>query len=1184
MYLKRLELKGFKSFPTKTDILFNKGVTSIVGPNGSGKSNISDAVRWVLGEQSIKSLRGDKLEDVIFIGTETKKAMNYCEVELTIDNLDNDMDIDFSEVTIKRRAYRNGESEFYLNNKVCRLKDIKELLLDTGIGKDGYSIVEQGKVDEILSNNPQNRRKIFDEACGISKYRYKKHEAEKNLLNTKENLERIQDIYIEIENQIKPLYNQQLKAKQYKELTEKLKSLEVNSFLRDIETLDNEITELVEHSKIIEANLKEKEVEKEKVEKEATELDRESRVLDDSIEKAVEYINSIKEVLSERDMQINLTNERIKNHKREIYAKQKEYDESDEKLKRYKENLKILESKSVENNLLVKQLETEITKLEANNSNKKSSIQELNNEIENLKEGIIEILNKKQELSNKLSTMTANKDNMLSRSKDIESELDDINIKIQEKNKKLDASLVGIENNKKALNQLIEERETEQSEIRSLKNFVLGLDGKIQKTNYTLNDYKSKINIYNEMENHYEGFNRGVKEVLKNKTLNGIHGALGQLVEVPKKYEKAIESALGGYLQNIITKDEISAKNAINYLKKNNLGRVTFLPLSIIKGNPINLNAIKTNNKALGIASELVSYDVQYKNIFENVLGRTIIVEDMDIAIAFANEIGHKFKIVTLDGEVLNIGGSLTGGSLKTNGNILSRKRIITEYQESIEILVKEVASIQEEHRYITKEITEKEQNLTVLEAKLKDKEKQIFEINLQNNNFKSDINTLNTNYQKLEKEKSGLYINLDYTEERITSINNGIKELDQKHYVNKINIEKNVQLLKEQNDVFEGDKLSFDRLKLDLVKCIQASDTLVKDIERIKVESLELESKKQKLETVTEELKEEIKELSVTIQSEIEEKNNLEDQLVENGKSLENKRLAKVSIKEKFEESNKNVKVIDRQYIHFKESLFKVDSKLERLRESHENCLNKLNELYDLTFIRANELKDDNLCVDKKAIVGLKRDIKELGNINLGSIKEYEEVKERYDFYSVQKKDLEVSIESIENIISSLEKNMKDEFEIQFDKINEKYKYVHNRLFGGGNGELILDDKENILESDINIISQPPGKKMKNLNLLSGGEKALTAISILFSILMTKPTPFCILDEIEAPLDDANIFRFGEFLKELSEETQFIAVTHRRGTMQASDFIYGVTMQEKAISKIIGLKLSEAEKISNAM
>ena len=1184
MYLKRLELKGFKSFPTKTDILFNKGVTSIVGPNGSGKSNISDAVRWVLGEQSIKSLRGDKLEDVIFIGTETKKAMNYCEVELTIDNSDNDMNIDFSEVTIKRRAYRNGESEFYLNNKVCRLKDIKELLLDTGIGKDGYSIVEQGKVDEILSNNPQNRRKIFDEACGISKYRYKKHEAEKNLLNTKENLERIQDIYIEIENQIKPLYNQQLKAKQYKELTEKLKSLEVNSFLRDIETLDNEITELVEHSNMIEANLKEKEVEKEKVEKEATELDRESRVLDDSIEKAVEYINSIKEVLSERDMQISLINERIKNHKREIYAKQKESDESDEKLKRYKENLAILESKLVENNLLVKQLETEITKLETNNSDKKSSIQDLNKEIENLKEGIIEILNRKQELSNKLSTMTANKDNMLSRLKDIESELDDINIKIQEKNKKLEASLVGIENNKKALNQLIEERETEQSEIRSLKNFALGLDVKIQKTNYTLNDYKSKINIYNEMENHYEGFNRGVKEVLKNKTLNGIHGALGQLVEVPKKYEKAIESALGGYLQNIITKDEISAKNAINYLKKNNLGRVTFLPLSIIKGNPINLNDIKTKNKALGIASELVSYDVQYKNIFENILGRTIIVEDMDISIAFANEIGHKFKIVTLDGEVLNIGGSLTGGSLKTNGNILSRKRIITEYQESIEKLVKEVVSIQEEHRYITKEITEKEQNSTVLEAKFKDKEKQIFEINLQNNNFKSDINALKTSYHKLEKEKSGIYINLDYTEERITSINNGIKELDQKHDVNKIHIEKNAQLLKEQNDVFEGDKLNFDKLKLDLVKYSQVSDTLVKDIERIKVESLELESKKQKLETVVEKLKEDIKELSVTIQSEIEEKNNLEEQLVENGRSLENKRLAKVSIKEKFEEANKNVKVIDRQYIHFKESLFKVDSKLERLRESHENCLNKLNELYDLTFIHANELKDDNLYVDKKAITGLKRDIKELGNINLDSIKEYEEAKERYDFYSVQKKDLEVSIESIENIISSLEKNMKDEFEIQFDKINEKYKYVHNRLFGGGNGELILDDKEKILESDINIISQPPGKKMKNLNLLSGGEKALTAISILFAILMTKPTPFCILDEIEAPLDDANIFRFGEFLKELSEETQFIAVTHRRGTMQASDFIYGVTMQEKAISKIIGLKLSEAEKISNAM
>lgn len=1184
MYLKRLELKGFKSFPTKTDISFNKGVTSIVGPNGSGKSNISDAVRWVLGEQSIKSLRGDKLEDVIFIGTETKKAMNYCEVELTIDNSDNEMNIDFSEVTIKRRAYRNGESEFYLNNKVCRLKDIKELLLDTGIGKDGYSIVEQGKVDEILSNNPQNRRKIFDEACGISKYRYKKNEAEKNLLNTKENLERIQDIYIEIENQIKPLYNQQLKAKQYKEFTERLKKLEVNSFLRDIENLDKEIDELVEHSNMIEANLKEREKEKETVENEAAELDRESKVLDEAIEKAVEYINSIKEVISERDMQINLINERIKNFKREIYSKQKESSEADEKLKVYRESLVKLGKSQEENNQLVEKLKSEIEEQEAHNSDKKSSIQGLTEEIENLKEGIIDILNKKQELSNRLSAMTANKENMLSRSKDIEVELDEILVKVKGKYKELEESLLTMESSKDAFNKLIGSRDSELNEVRNLKNFALRLEGKIQKNNYTLNDYKAKINIYNEMENHYEGFNRGVKEVLKNKGLDGIHGALGQLIGVPREYEKAIESALGGYLQNIITKDEVCAKNAINYLKKNNLGRVTFLPISIIKGNPINLKAVKTKNKAIGIASELVSYDIKYKNILESVLGRTVIVENMDTAIGFANETGHKFKIVTLDGEVLNIGGSLTGGSLKTNGNILSRKRIISEYKESIEKLDKEIATIQEEHRYIAKEITDKEQNITVLEAKIKDAEKQIFELNLQNSNLKNDIETFEISHGKLEKEKAGISENLAYTIERIDLINNDIETLDEKHSKNKLNIEKYTELLKNQNDVFEGDKISFDKLKLDLVKYSQTSDTIDKDIERIKTECSELESKKEVLEVSVDKLKEEIRELSEQLKLEIEEKNNLAEQLSENENSLDNKRISKVSIKEKFEESNKNVKIIDRQYIHFKESLFKVDSKLDRVRASHESSLNKLNELYDLTFILANELKDEKLNVDKKVISSLKREIKELGNINLDSIKEYEEIKERYDFYSVQKKDLEDSIKCIEEIINSLEKNMKDEFEVQFDKINEKYKYVHDRLFGGGHGELILEDKENILESDISIVSQPPGKKMKNLNLLSGGEKALTAISILFAILMTKPTPFCILDEIEAPLDDANIYRFGEFLKELSEDTQFIAVTHRRGTMQASDFIYGVTMQEKAISKIIGLKLSEAEKISNAM
>lgn len=1184
LYLKRLELKGFKSFPTKTDISFNKGVTSIVGPNGSGKSNISDAVRWVLGEQSIKSLRGDKLEDVIFIGTDTKKAMNYCEVELTIDNAEHEMNIDFTEVTIKRRAYRNGESEFYLNNKLCRLKDIKEILLDTGIGKDGYSIVEQGKVDEILSNNPQNRRKIFDEACGISKYRYKKHEAEKNLLNTKENLERIQDIYTEIENQIKPLYDQQLKAKKYKEMSERLKKLEVNSFLREIEILDKEIEQIVEHSKMIETNLKEKESEKANIEKDVLELDKKSTLLDDSIQKALEYINSIKEVISGRDMEINLINERVKNHKREIYAKQKESSDADEKLGLHKANLSKLNENLNETNLVVEKLNSELEVMESKNSNKKSEIQKLSDEIEVLKEGIIDCLNKKQECSNKLSTLKANKENMDSRNQDIEVEKKEVELMLSSKQDNLNKNEERAKDINIELENFISERNSELTEIGTLKKFALGLESKVQKSTYTLNDYKSKINIYMDMENHYEGFNRGVKEVLKNTSLNGIDGALGQVIEVPKEYEKAIESTLGAYMQNIITKDEESAKNAINYLKKNNLGRVTFLPRNTIKGNTINLESIKVKNKALGVASNLVSCEDKYKNILESVLGRTIIVENMDIAIGFAKETGHKFKIVTLEGEVLNVGGSLTGGSYKTSSNILSRKRMISEYKEKVAELEIDIFSTKEEHTYISKEKQDKEQNLVVLEAKIKDVEKKIIENNLQIESVKREIQAFENNLDKLTREKVSMNDNMTYTVEKINDIEIQIKDLDNKHSENKDKISSNTEILKSQSNIFEDDKENYDKLKLDLVKSTQSKESISKDIIRIKEESSELEKKKEILEKDIVETKEKITELNNQLKIESDEKENLILQLAENEKTLNNKRISKEEIKVKVEEANKNAKIIDRQYIHFNESLFKVNAKLERVRANHENCLYKLNELYDLTFILANELKDEELVVDKKTINNMKREIKDLGNINLDSIKEYEEIKERYDFYSTQKKDLEDSISSIEDIISSLEKNMKEEFEIQFDKINEKYKYVHERLFGGGHGELIIENKDDILESDISIVSQPPGKKMKNINLLSGGEKALTAISVLFSILMTKPTPFCILDEIEAPLDDANIYRFGEFLKELSDRTQFIAVTHRRGTMQASDYIYGVTMQEKAISKIIGLKLSDAEKMSNAM
>ncbi|SDM06258.1 chromosome segregation protein SMC [Romboutsia lituseburensis] len=1184
MYLKRLELKGFKSFPTKTDILFNEGITAIVGPNGSGKSNISDAVRWVLGEQSIKSLRGEKLEDVIFAGTDTKKAMNYCEVALTIDNSDNKLDLDFNEITIKRRAYRNGESSFFLNNKSCRLKDIKEILLDTGIGKDGYSIIEQGKVDEILSNNPANRRKVFDEACGISKFRYKKQEAEKNLRNTKENLERINDIYIEIENQLKPLFIQQEKANKYLEISEKLKIIEVNSYIREIEELERELNEINKHSQLLENQLIETEKQKELAENGFNDTNKEIDDINESISKAQDYINSINSVISKKDSQINIINERIKNHKNEIERCIKEAEEIKEKIKFNNNSLKELQDSKINNEDKINSLNKDIESLNKLNLNKKEEIDSINTELENLKDDIINILNKKQEASSKLSTLTANMDNINSRTETIDLDINEINKELNQKNEHLKECNQNFDSKNINLEKVKNRYEENIVQLKELNELSENLDKNIQDNKYKLNNYNSKLTVYVEMENHNEGFNKGVKEVLKNKSLRGIHGALGQVISVSQKYEKAIESVLGAYMQNIITDDENSAKMAINYLKQNNLGRVTFLPLSIIKSNKINLNNIKSNTNCIGVASDLLSYDEKYKNILENILGRTIVIDTIDNGIKFAKETGHKYKVVTLDGEILNPGGSLTGGSFRTNANILSRKRLINEYSEKIKIKENEIKTLLSKKEEYNQKNSSLKNNIIDLELDIKNIDKDIIIQGSKINRIEDEIKVLKQNLNKLQNEKDGLKLNQNITIERTNSVKKEIDSLENNHKTNKDRILKLTTQVKESSGTYENDKVKHDSLNLELAKYNQVYENILSEINRINNENIELELKLNNTEEVLKQQQIETSKLEENIIIEQTEKLSLNKQLGDNIRNLENKKVVKESLKQKLEDTNKDVKTINRQHMDLKESLFKVQGKLDRLKATIETYTNKLFENYEMTIEEALIIKDDLIEIDKKLLESLKREIRSLGHVNIDSIKEYEEVKERYDFYSEQKQDLEQSIEAIEKLISDLEKNMKSEFKVKFKEINENFKYVYKRLFGGGYGELTILDEQNILESDIEITAQPPGKKMKNLNLLSGGEKALTAISILFSILIAKPTPFCILDEIEAPLDDANIFRFGEFLKELSKDTQFISVTHRRGTMEASDYIYGVTMQEKAISKVLSLKLNEAEEITDVI
>ena len=1182
MYLKRLELKGFKSFPNKTDIIFKEGVTAIVGPNGSGKSNVSDAVRWVLGEQSIKSLRGEKLEDVIFAGADKQKPMNFCEVALTIDNSDNKLNVDYSEVTIKRRAYRNGESQFYLNNKSCRLKDIKEILLDTGIGKDGYSIIEQGKVDEILSNNPVNRRKVFDEACGISKYRYKKNESERNLKNTKENLARINDIYVEIENQIKPLYNQQVKARKYLDLSEQLKKIEVNNYIREIQKIENQLKEINSQYEALIKELDNTDKSKIDFEESSKEINTQIEEVDKSIEKSSEYINSIKSVIDKKDYEINLLNQSRENSSKKIQRNIEELEKINKSSKENKENLGKLYKEKENNEKNINELKSQLNIFIEKNEINKNKIETLNEKIETLKDDIIELLNEKQDVSNKLTTLNANKDNIDQRNESIESEIKEINDKVKEKEVLLEDLKEKINDKKEKLNDFKEKINNYYERLNSLKEENHNLSNKIQNNNYSLKEYTSKLNVYIDMENHYEGFNRGVKEVLKNKNLKGIYGALGQVVTVEGKYEKAIEAALGAYMQNIITADENSAKAAINYLKHNKIGRVTFLPMNIIKSKKI--NNIQSKTPFIGIASDLISYDEKYRDILENILGRTIVIDNIDQGIKFARETGHKYKVVTLDGDILNPGGSLTGGSLKTSGNILSRKRLINEFNEKINNTKAENIDLEEKVLSIEKELVDCKENIKQYEEEVKVLDKKLIFNNSSYSRYEEEVNSLKSSMKKLETEKENLGSNLNYTMEKKSILENQIKDIDNNHAENKETIENLNKELNKENEIYENEKSKFDSINLQLTKDKEILKSQNADIERIKAYLNELSNKISLIDKENKDEESEIKEIDEKIIIENREKENLKTQLNDNNKNLENKKIARENLKQKLDENNVKLKDIDKQFMELKESIFKVESRIEKLESNKEANNFKLFEDYNLTYLQAIELRDDEIEINKKILDTLKKDIKSLGNVNVDSIEEYKEIKERYDFYSEQKEDLQKSIEAIEEIIKDLEEHMKIQFKEEFAKINENFKYVYNRLFGGGEGNLTILDQANILESDIEITAKPPGKKMKNLSLLSGGEKALTAISILFAILLAKPTPFCILDEIEAPLDDSNIARFGTFLKELTSKTQFIAVTHRRGTMEAADYIYGVTMEQRAISKVIALSLNEAEEITDVI
>ncbi len=1180
MYLKRLELQGFKSFADKTVLEFRPGITSVIGPNGSGKSNISDAIRWVLGEQSMKSLRGAKSLDIIFAGTQNRKSLGFAEASLVFDNTDGTLPIEYTEVTVTRKIYRSGETGYYINKVPCRLKDILELFMDTGIGRDGYSIIGQGKIDEILSNKSEDRRHIFEEAAGIVKYRTRKAESEKKLEHTKLNLLRINDIVAEIETNIGPLKNQSEKAKKYLNLREELKNIEIGLFLYNIDKYKKELEEIVSDEEIYKTQCNDEEGRLERCKALKEELKSEIDRITETIEEMTNLGFESKKDIEMLNSDINVSNTRIENNKENKLRFEKEIKELETRIKELEEEKKQKQEK-IENlkdnkEKFTKELEEKEKELEE--ITHKLSSKEL--QIEEHKKKVEENVDIKYELQANINEQDINYQNYEKRQVQIKneitgniSELDATRLKKEEISK----DFYEVENKRNKILSELKEINTKKREIdRKSKEY----ESRINMLSGEKRIKESKLNFLIETEKEKEGYIKSVKSLLKdcekNKELaKGMNGVLANLIEVPEKYQTAIEMGLGAGLQNIVTEDENDAKRLIEHLRKNNLGRASFLPISTIKGKKLDKINGK-NSKVLGIASDLIQYNKKYTNIILNLLGRTVIVEDMETAIKLAKDNNYGFRIITVKGDIINPSGAISGGSVaKKTVNILGRGR-------EIEKLEKEIKESKEKLEKLTKEKEDYENSMEDIVEWSESYERQLQDIEIYYATKKEKINAINDNINRIESRLKKLREEAERLEtQKKQAIENKkgfqakILEISSENEKLKSIIEEFAELNNDNQKYI--DDLNFDITNLRIsVSSFDESENSIEEIqERIQTEVentvKSIENKKVQIEQINQDnviLEKSIEEIKNKISKIKEEVENSGDKIQE----LKEKRIQK---NEKMiyqeEEITSKFKVIE----ELKSQLVKLDAKSTKLSEDINEIINKMWEEYELTPNNISDYKKpENIQTTQKNVKELRNQIRELGSVNIDSIEEYKTLKERYDFMCEQRVDLETTMTKLRKIISEMTSIMKEQFKEKFEQINKNFSEVFKELFGGGNANLRLEDKDNILECGIEITVQPPGKKLQNMMLLSGGEKAFTAIALLFAILKINPAPFCVLDEIEAALDDVNVYRYAEYLKKFTENTQFLVITHRKGTMEAADTVYGITMEENGISKLLSMKL----------
>ena len=1182
MYLKSIEIHGFKSFANRIKFDFHNGITAIVGPNGSGKSNVADAVRWVLGEQRIKQLRGASMQDVIFSGTELRKPLGYAYVAITLDNSDHSLAIDYDEVTVSRRLYRSGESEYMINGNACRLKDVNELFYDTGIGKEGYSIIGQGQIDQILSSKPEDRRNLFDEAAGIVKFKLRKEAAVKKLEDEKVNLTRLNDILSELEKQIKPLEKQSDVAKEYLKDREQLKTLDVNMFLLDNEKLKSQLEDTEKKYKIANDDLTETSA---KYDQAKEEYDRVALVLEDldkEIEEARTRMTDTSVMKEKLEGQIGILNEQIKaaSGSDQHFQTRKEAISAEIAEKNREKDKVLEEKKKIDEELagLLKNREAVSIKL----NEVMQTIHSVNDSIEEYKSSIIETLNARATIKSRQSSLKTMKEQINIRKAELTSRL----VRAQSDETKQEETIRQLREQFEKVNEVIRELNGRQTEIETqltdIKTVLTEKDNDLRNTQNLFHQEKSRLEALANLTERYEGYGGSVKKVMERKDEEkGIIGVVADIVKTQAKYETAIEIALGGNIQNIVTDDEETAKKMIGYLKSTKAGRATFLPLTSIRDpQEFKTPEVLKEKGVIGMADELVDTDPKYRDVAKAMLGRIVVVDQVDNAVKIARKFHYGIRMVTLEGELLVPGGAISGGAFKNNSNLLGRRREMEELAAHVKQYEKDIAQFQKEieetktHRNelrVTLESTKTElqnrfieQNTARLnvvkeEERKKEAEGNFTDLKTENDEIENKIREIATQEQEAEESLTGSIRTEQTCTEKIAELQEqltGLQEKEQEESAKVSEAELSGSRIQQKQE-FEQQNL--DRIDAEIASRQADLDEVLSSM---KTNADELARKQKDIESIRQTI-----DSSVNVQSDT--KKALEDKL---------KQKEELSAKQKAfftdrEELSERKSALDKD-------VTRLGAQKEKFEGLIEGQINYMWDEYEITLSDAAALKDPemtNVSAMKHQISVLKDAIRKLGDVNVNAIEDYKNLMERYTFMKTQHDDLVTAEKQLHEIIAELDTSMRNQFTEQFDRINTEFDKVFKEMFGGGKGSLELVEDEDVLEAGIRIIAQPPGKKLQNMMQLSGGEKALTAIALLFAIQNLKPSPFCLLDEIEAALDENNVVRFAKYLHKL-KYTQFIVITHRRGTMDSADRLYGITMQEKGVSALVSVNLIDKE------